>query len=66
MADRMKAVAWPVWLTLWNEQKRDEVAPSCDLLELLRQDREALAQMPDLKPWPKSQRGCDNRGEVNE
>ena len=66
MGDRMKAVAWPVWLEVWNAQKRGEVAPGCDLRELLRQDREALALMPELAAWPKSQRGCDNQGEVNE
>ena len=66
MADRMKAVTWPVWLQLWNEQKRDEVAPGCDLLELLRQDREALERMPEVRAWPKSQCACDNQGEVNE
>jgi len=66
MAKRMEAVSWPVWLQLWNEQKRQDVAPGCDLRELLRQDREALALMPKLSAWPKSQSGCDNQGEVNE
>ena len=66
MAKRMEAVTWPVWLQLWNEQKRGDIEPSCDLLELLRQDRKALERMPKLRAWPKSQRGCDNQGEVNE
>lgn len=66
MAGRMKAVTWPVWLEVWNKQRRDEVAPGCDLLELLRQDREALALMPELRAWPKNQNNCDNQGEVND
>jgi len=66
MAKRMEAVSWPVWLQLWNEQKRQDVAPGCDLRELLRQDCEALGRMPELRPWPKSQNACDNQGEVNE
>ena len=55
MAKRMEVVSWPVWLEVWNAQKRGEVAPGCDLRELLRQDRETLALMPELRPWPKSQ-----------
>ena len=66
MVKRMEAVSWPAWLEVWNKQKRQDVAPDCDLRELLRQDREALERMPELRPWPKSQRGCDNQGEVNE
>lgn len=58
-------VSWPVWLEVWNKQKREDVAPGCDLRELLRQDCEALALMPELGPWPKSQNACDNQGEVN-
>ena len=66
MAKRMEAVTWPVWLEVWNAQKRGDIEPGCDLLELLRQDREALALMPEVRAWPKSQRACDNQGEVNE